>query len=69
MYGEWASIDAEACEAFVEDAIKNLNYSIRVFKEKEIVHMLKITESIKYQIDEFKPKVPLLSSLRKEGLR
>lgn len=32
MYGEWATIDAEECEKFVEDAIKNLNHAIRVFK-------------------------------------
>jgi len=46
-----------------------LNYAIRVFKEKEIVHILKIAESVKFQIDEFRPKVPLLSALRKTGLR
>lgn len=69
MHGEWTAIDAESCEKFVEDSIKNLNYAIRVFKEKEIVHILKITEAIKYQIDEFKPKVPLLSALRKNGLK
>lgn len=51
MYGEWNSIDADACEKFVEDSIKNLNQAIRVFKEKEIVHILKIAESVKFQID------------------
>jgi dynein heavy chain, axonemal len=33
------------------------------------VHILKIAESVKAQIDEFRPKVPLLMSLRKKGLR
>ncbi len=42
MYGDWFSINAENCERFVEDAIKNLTYSTRYFKDKEIVHMLKI---------------------------
>ena len=69
MYGEWFSIDAEECEKFVEDSIKNLNFSIRYFKDKGIQHIQKIAETIKYQIDEFRPKVPLLSALRKNGLR
>lgn len=30
--------------------------------------MLKIAQSVKEQIDEFKPKVPLLVSLRKKGM-
>lgn len=51
MYGEWESIDADNCEKFVEDATKNLNYAIRVFKEKEIMHILKIAEGVKFQID------------------
>lgn len=69
MHGEWNTIDAEACERFVEESLKNLNYAIRIFKEKEIVHILKIAEGIKYQIEEFRPKVPLLLALRKQGLR
>jgi dynein heavy chain len=69
MYGAWFDIDADQCERFVEDALKNLLASIRYFKDKEIVHILKIAESVKAQIDEFRPKVPLLMSLRKKGLR
>ncbi len=69
MYGDWFNINAENCEKFVEDAIKNLTYSTRYFKDKEIVHMLKIAESVKVQIDEFRPKVPLLLAMRKNGLR
>ena len=69
MYGQWDSIDADSCEKFVEDSLKNLLHSIRYFKDKEIIHILKIAESIKSQIDEFRPKVPLLMSLRKKGLR
>lgn len=53
----------------MEDSLKNLLSSIRYLKEKEIVHILKIAESVKAQIDEFRPKVPLLIALRKKGLR
>ncbi len=69
MDGAWFEIDADQCERFVEDSLKNLLFSIRYFKDKEIVHILKIAESVKSQIDEFRPKVPLLMSLRKKGLR
>jgi len=31
--------------------------------------VLKIAEIVKTQIDEFKPKVPLLVALRKEGMK
>lgn len=51
LYGEWNMINAEECERFVEDAIKDLVYAIRYFKDKEIVHILKIAESVKVQID------------------
>lgn len=53
----------------MEDALKNLLSAIRYFKDKEIVHILKIAESVKAQVDEFRPKVPLLIALRKKGLR
>ena len=33
------------------------------------MHILKIAESVKGQIDEFRPKVPLLLALRKKGLK
>lgn len=41
---------------------------IRFFKERDIGPVLKIAQSVKEQIDEFKPKVPLMVSLRKKGL-
>jgi len=31
-YGRWYEIDADQCEKFVEDALKNLLASIRYFK-------------------------------------
>ena len=33
------------------------------------MHILKIAEGVKYQIDQFRPKVPLLLALRKKGMR
>ena len=36
--------------------------------ERNITGVLKICESVKAEIDEFKPKVPLLLALRKKGM-
>lgn len=36
--------------------------------DRQIVGVLKIAESVKKDLDEFKPKVPLLLALRKKGM-
>ena len=36
--------------------------------DKQIVGVLKIAEAVKAEIDEFRPKVPLLLALRKKGM-
>lgn len=68
MNDDWMTIDAVAAEKFVEESIKVLTGVTRFFKERELTNVLKISQSIKSQIDEFKPKVPLLVSLRKQGM-
>jgi dynein heavy chain len=37
-------------------------------RDREITGVMKIAESVKSQLDEFKPKVPLLLALRKKGM-
>lgn len=34
MYGQWNDVDADQCEKFVEDSLKNLLFAIRYFKDK-----------------------------------
>jgi len=36
--------------------------------DKQIIGALKIAEAVKAEIDEFRPKVPLLLALRKKGM-
>ena len=42
---------------------------IRFFKERDIEAVLKIAVAVKAQIDEFRPKVPLMVALRKKGMQ
>lgn len=42
---------------------------IRHFKERDHAAVLKIAELIKSEIDQFKPKVPLMVALRKQGMK
>lgn len=42
---------------------------IRLFRDKELPGILKIAESIKGDIEEFKPFVPLALALRTEGMK
>lgn len=37
-------------------------------KDREIVGVMKIADSVKKQLEEFRPKVPLLIALRKKGM-
>jgi dynein heavy chain len=37
-------------------------------RDREILGVMKIAESVKAQLDEFRPKVPLLIALRKKGM-
>lgn len=68
MNDDWMTIDAVSAERFVEESIRVLSSVTRFFKERELTNVLKISQSIKSQIDDFKPKVPLLVSLRKQGM-
>lgn len=37
-------------------------------RDRDILGVMKIADSVKSQLEEFKPKVPLLSALRKKGM-
>ena len=41
----------------------------RFFKERDIEAILKIATAVKSQLDEFRPKVPLMVALRKKGMQ
>lgn len=64
----WQDLNAPAVEQFMEDATKLMAGNIRFFKDRGIGPVHKIAETVKAQLDEFKPKVPLMVALRKEGM-
>ena len=68
MNGEWESLDAVAAEKFIEDSVRLIGTVIRFFKERDIVDILKIAQYVKAQLDEFRPKVPVMVALRKKGM-
>jgi len=61
-------LDAPAAEKFMEESVRVLGGTIRFFKERDIEAILKIAQAVKGQLDEFKPKVPLMVALRKKGM-
>ena len=65
----FGELNAPAAEQFMEDATKLMAGNIRFFKERSIAPILKISEQIKTGLDEFKPKVPLMVALRKDGMK
>lgn len=68
MHDDFSTVDADECERFVEEAVKNINMAIRYLKERDITPILKIAEAVKAQIEEFRPKVPLMVAMRKKGM-
>ncbi|XP_044254832.1 dynein axonemal heavy chain 1-like isoform X2 [Tribolium madens] len=61
------NIDSEAIERLVTDMYKTIVKSVRVFAEIEAVQQVAL--EVKRQIEEFKPLIPLLLSLRNPGMR
>jgi dynein heavy chain len=69
--GPFASVNAIEAQTFVEDGSRILGQVSRFFKDKDPIQyaaQITISESIKRQIDDFKPHVPLLVALRMEGM-
>lgn len=52
----------------MDESVRVLGGTIRFFKERDIEAILKISQAVKVQLDEFKPKVPLMVALRKKGM-
>jgi dynein heavy chain len=69
LNGPFGELSATDAEKFVEDSIKTLSGVLRYFKDRDIEPMCKITDIIKVQLDQFRPKVPLMVALRKEGMK
>ena len=69
MNDPWEQLNAPDMEENVTNSIKTINKVIRYFREKEQPSILKIGETIKNDLDKFKPLVPLALALRKDGMK
>jgi dynein heavy chain len=65
----WEKLDANELDATFESSNKTISAVLRFFREKDHPKILKIAETMKKNIDDFKPYVPLAVSLRKDGMK
>lgn len=42
---------------------------IRIFKEKNLQQIVTVGDKVKAEMDKFKPNLPLMVALRKEGMK
>lgn len=64
----WEDLNAPDMEEKVSSYIKTSNKVIRYFREKDQGDILKIAETVKADLDKYKPLVPIAIALRKEGM-
>ncbi|CAF1941259.1 unnamed protein product [Rotaria magnacalcarata] len=61
------SVNAEDIEKNVTEMYKNMHKSIKIFSENEGIQQIAMT--VKSQIEDFKPSIPLIQALRAPGMR
>ena len=75
MNDTWETIEAEQAEKFVDEGYKAITQVIRKFKEWDKQEgkdnykpLLEMVDGIKKNIEDFRVNVPLLVSLKQEGM-
>lgn len=69
MDNPFNSIDANAAEKFVEESVRAIVSANRYFKDKAMNQIVAIGEKVKSEMDKFKPNLPLMVALRKDGMK
>lgn len=67
MDNPMVNVDSEAMERNVTEMYKTIVKSVRIFSDMPGVQ--KVAHKIRDEIDEFKPHIPLIQSLRSPGMR
>ncbi len=62
-------MNAQTVEETVDASNKTMAQVIRLFRDKELPGILKIAETIKAEVEEFKPHVELCLALRTDGMK
>lgn len=69
MDNQFSSIDANSAERFVEESFRNIVTANKYFKDRSMSQIVAIGEKVKAEMDKFKPNLPLMVALRKDGMK
>lgn len=69
LHDGWEQLNAIDLDNIFDSSNKTISTVLRYFREKDYPKIMKIAETMKKNIDEFKPYVPLAVALRKEGMK
>jgi dynein heavy chain, axonemal len=69
LHDSFEDLNAQKLEETVDNSNKTMAQVIRLFRDKELPGIMKIAETIKNEVEEFKPFVPLAVSLRTQGMK
>ena len=69
MDNQFKEIDANAAEKFVEESFRNIITANKYFKDRLMSQIVAIGEKVKQEMEKFKPNLPLMVALRKDGMK
>ena len=69
MDNQFESIDANAAEKFVEESFRAIISANKYFKDRSMSQIVAIGEKVRGEMDKFKPNLPLMVALRKDGMK
>jgi dynein heavy chain len=69
MADDFEKIDPAQMEEQVDNSVKTLGKIQKVFRNKDLTKILKICETMKEQVNEFAPKVPMIMAMRVDGIK
>ena len=69
MDNQFKGIDANAAEKFVEESFRNVITANKYFKDRSMSQIVAIGEKVKQEMEKFKPNLPLMVALRKDGMK
>ena len=69
MDNQFKGIDANAAEKFVEESFRNIITANKYFKDRSMSQIVAIGEKVKQEMEKFKPNLPLMVALRKDGMK
>jgi dynein heavy chain len=69
LHDAWETLDANELDNTFDQSNKTMAQVLRYFRDKDYPKITRIAETMKKNIDEFKPYVPLAVALRKEGMK